>query len=126
MLIEHPERFGLAQLHQLRGRIGRGPAPATCLLISDVEEGDACQRLQAFVDTRDGFQLAERDLQLRGPGELLGRQQHGWLRLRVADLARDAAWLDRTRAEAFGLVERNPQLAGQEFAALRTHLRQGR
>ena len=126
MLIEHPERFGLAQLHQLRGRIGRGPAPATCLLISDVEEGDACQRLQAFVDTRDGFQLAERDLQLRGPGELLGRQQHGWLRLRVADLARDAPWLDRARAEAFGLVERNPQLAGQEFAALRTHLRQGR
>lgn len=126
MLIEHPERFGLAQLHQLRGRIGRGPAPAACLLISDVEDGDACQRLQAFVDTHDGFQLAERDLQLRGPGELLGRQQHGWLRLRVADLTRDAQWLDRTRAEAFGLVERNPQLAGQEFASLRGHLRQGR
>ncbi|MBI4323436.1 MAG: ATP-dependent DNA helicase RecG [Candidatus Omnitrophica bacterium] len=126
MLIEHPERFGLAQLHQLRGRIGRGPAPATCLLISDVEEGDACRRLQAFVEIRDGFQLAERDLQLRGPGELLGRQQHGWLRLQVADLTRDAQWLDRTRAEAFELVERNPELAGQEFAALRVRLRQGR
>ena len=119
MLIEHPERFGLAQLHQLRGRIGRGTQAATCVLLSDAAEETAHERLAAFVKTADGFKLAERDLELRGPGELLGRQQHGWLRVRIARLTRDREWLDVARQEAFTLVEQNPQLVGDEWTALR-------
>ncbi|MBI4598461.1 MAG: ATP-dependent DNA helicase RecG [Candidatus Omnitrophica bacterium] len=101
MLIEHPERFGLAQLHQLRGRIGRGREAATCVAISDTDDEAASARLRAFVETTDGFQLAETDLQLRGPGELLGRQQHGLVRFRVANLARDQHLLALAREEAY-------------------------
>ena len=110
MLIEHPERFGLAQLHQLRGRIGRSGFASTCLLISDTADELAAQRLQAFVETTDGFQLAERDLQLRGPGELLGRRQHGWMRFRLADLSRDAGLLELARGEATAEVAQRPGL----------------
>ena len=109
MLIEHPERFGLAQLHQLRGRIGRGGFASTCLLISDTADELAAKRLQAFVETTDGFQLAERDLQLRGPGELLGRRQHGWMRFRLADLSRDAGLLELARQEATAEVTHHPE-----------------
>ncbi len=126
MVIEHPERFGLAQLHQLRGRIGRGPHPAVCVLISDAQEDSARQRLQAFVQTPDGFQLAEKDLELRGPGELLGRQQHGWLRFRIADLMRDRSLLEEAREEARGLIERDPELADPAMAVLRARLAQFR
>jgi ATP-dependent DNA helicase RecG len=111
MVIEHPERFGLAQLHQLRGRIGRGARPATCLILSDAQEEPVRARLEAFTQTTDGFALAERDLELRGPGELLrparrprpgdeGPRQHGWMRFRIADLARDRALLDAAREQA--------------------------
>lgn len=110
MLIEHPERFGLAQLHQLRGRIGRSGFASTCLLISDTADELAAQRLQAFVETTDGFRLAERDLQLRGPGELLGRRQHGWMRFRLADLSRDAGLLELAREEATTEVAQRPGL----------------
>ena len=119
MLIEHPERFGLAQLHQLRGRIGRGTQPATCFLLSETTDEAATKRLAAFVETTDGFRLAEQDLESRGPGELLGRQQHGWLHVRIARLTRDRDVLDLARQEAFALVQRNPQLAGEEWTALR-------
>jgi len=119
MLIEHPERFGLAQLHQLRGRIGRGPHPATCMVISDTPDEPAQQRLTAFVKTTDGFRLAEQDLHLRGPGELLGRRQHGWLRFRVADLIKDRALLDEARQEAFALVAQDPLLKGEGLSDLR-------
>ena len=104
MLIEHPERFGLAQLHQLRGRIGRSAHPAVCLLMSDSDDPEVTARLQAFVATKDGFELAEKDLELRGPGELLGRQQHGWFAFHVADLARDRELLQFARDEARRLV----------------------
>ena len=123
MLIEHPDRFGLAQLHQLRGRIGRGTEPAACWLITDAVDEVARQRLSAFVETGDGFRLAERDLQLRGPGELLGRHQHGWLRLRIADLIRDRELLELTHRDAVALIAQDPTLAGQGFAALRQRLR---
>ena len=111
MLIEHPERFGLAQLHQLRGRIGRGADPAVCFILSDAVEELARQRLQAFVETTDGFRLAERDLELRGPGELLGRSQSGWLRLRIADLIQDRELVELARKEAVDLIARRPELA---------------
>lgn len=118
MVIEHPERFGLAQLHQLRGRIGRGVHPATCFLISDPAEGIVRQRLTVFTKTTDGFALAEHDLEQRGPGELLGRRQHGWLRFRIANLVRDRVLLESARAEAIALIRDDPGLRGPSVTAL--------
>ncbi len=126
MLIEHPERFGLAQLHQLRGRIGRAAAQqATCLLISPAmvaPEDPLHQRLVAFVETTDGFALAERDLELRGPGDLLGRTQHGWLRFRVASLTQDRELFEAAREEAAALVARDPTLIDPSHALLKQRL----
>ena len=122
MVIEHPGRFGLAQLHQLRGRIGRGEHPATCVVVSDADEEPVRARLAAFVETVDGFELAERDLQQRGPGELLGRRQHGWLRFRIANLARDRTLLESARSEATALIHRDPELRDPALATLRSRL----
>ncbi|MBI2495113.1 MAG: DNA helicase RecG, partial [Candidatus Omnitrophica bacterium] len=122
MVIEHPERFGLAQLHQLRGRIGRGTHPATCIVVSDAAEEGVRERLHAFVQTSDGFQLAEKDLALRGPGELLGRRQHGWLRFRLADLSRDRALLELAREEARALIGRDPSLQDPSVSRLKERL----
>jgi len=122
MVIEHPERFGLAQLHQLRGRIGRGAHPATCVVMSDATDETIRQRLNAFVQTTDGFQLAEKDLQLRGPGTLLGRQQHGWVRFRIADLSAHRPLLESARVEALRLINRDPDLRDPSVAALRDQL----
>ena len=122
MVIEHPERFGLAQLHQLRGRIGRGPHPAVCTVIADAGEASLRERLTVFVETTDGFELAERDLEQRGPGELLGRRQHGWLRFRLANLARDRELLESARREAGALIARDPALNDPALAALRERL----
>ena len=122
MVIEHPERFGLAQLHQLRGRIGRGSDPATCVLVSDATDETVRQRLNAFVQTTDGFQLAEKDLALRGPGALLGKLQHGWVRLRLADLSKDRGVLESAREEATALITRDPQLRDPSLEVLRERL----
>jgi ATP-dependent DNA helicase RecG len=122
MVIEHPERFGLAQLHQLRGRIGRGEHPATCIVISDANEEPVRDRLTAFTSTTDGFELAEKDLQIRGPGELLGKRQHGWLRFRIANLARDQELLELARQHANELVEADPELSQPAVAGLRRQI----
>ena len=122
MVIEHPERFGLAQLHQLRGRIGRGSHPATCVVVSDATEESVRQRLTSFVETTDGFALAEKDLELRGPGELLGPRQHGWLRFRIATLAHDRALLESAREEARALISRDPTLRDPSLALLKERL----
>jgi ATP-dependent DNA helicase RecG len=98
MLIENAEQFGLAQLHQLRGRIGRGAAQSYCILIAGVKTKDAAQRLKILEETTDGFRIAEEDLKLRGPGELLGRQQSGAPPLRFGDLAQDRTLVERARA----------------------------
>jgi ATP-dependent DNA helicase RecG len=100
MVIEHAERFGLAQLHQLRGRVGRGAEQSYCLLVSRAREElteSAQARLQALVDTTDGFELAERDLELRGEGALLGTRQSGLSDLRFTRLRADRALLERAR-----------------------------
>jgi ATP-dependent DNA helicase RecG len=89
MVIENAEQFGLAQLHQLRGRIGRGAHDAFCILISAAKNDEARQRLKVLEETVDGFRIAEADLKLRGPGELLGQQQSGMPRFRFGDLAED-------------------------------------
>jgi len=122
MVIEHPERFGLAQLHQLRGRIGRGTHPATCVVVSDATDDAVRQRLAAFVRTTDGFELAELDLEQRGPGELLGRRQHGWLRFRIANLSRDRVLLESAREEALALMSRDADLSDPSVSALRARL----
>jgi ATP-dependent DNA helicase RecG len=115
MVIEHAERFGLAQLHQLRGRIGRGAAKSHCILVGPVrmtvgrsaaeQEGVAQARLQAMVDTNDGFKIAETDLQLRGPGEFFGTRQSGDLGFHIANPIRDKELLELARTEAFALAE---------------------
>jgi ATP-dependent DNA helicase RecG len=112
MIVEHAERFGLAQLHQLRGRIGRGTAPGTCALVArGVTEGSEA-RLAALLATTDGFQIAEADLKIRGPGEFLGTRQHGRLPdLRIADLARDVKLVSVAREAALETVRRDPTLA---------------
>jgi ATP-dependent DNA helicase RecG len=112
MVIEHAERFGLSQLHQLRGRIGRGGAKSTCILVApkatSAQAGgnDARQRLETMVATQDGFVIAEVDLKLRGPGELFGTRQHGALGLHAANPLRDHELLEAARREAFALVEK--------------------
>jgi ATP-dependent DNA helicase RecG len=98
MLIENAEQFGLAQLHQLRGRIGRGAAESHCILIAGVKTEEAARRLKILEETTDGFRIAEEDLRLRGPGELLGRQQSGAPPLRFGDLAQDLPLVERARA----------------------------
>jgi ATP-dependent DNA helicase RecG len=110
MVIEHAERFGLSQLHQLRGRIGRGGEKSTCILVAPKSEGgESRQRLETMVATQDGFAIAEADLKLRGPGELFGTRQHGALGLHVANPVRDHELLEAARREAFALVERPPE-----------------
>jgi ATP-dependent DNA helicase RecG len=104
MLIENAERFGLAQLHQLRGRIGRGAAEGYCILVAGADTGEARARLQVLAETTDGFRIAEADLKLRGPGELLGREQSGLPRLRFGDLAEDFELVREARAVAVAIV----------------------
>jgi len=120
MLIEHAERFGLAQLHQLRGRVGRGAAESHCILLSDVSDAEA--RLRAFSETTDGFKIAELDLKERGMGELAGARQHGGIALRYADLERDLPLLEAARRAAAGIIERDPTLARPEHAAYRERI----
>ncbi len=119
MLVEHAERFGLAQLHQLRGRVGRSHHQAYCLLMADFPMSEeAKQRLQALTEHHDGFMIAERDLEIRGPGEFLGTRQSGLPELRVAHLIRDQRILAEARREAFALVAEDPHLSHPEHKGL--------
>jgi ATP-dependent DNA helicase RecG len=110
MLIEGAERFGLAQLHQLRGRVGRGRARSYCLIITDVTSGIADERADVFCRTSDGFVIAEKDLELRGPGELFGFRQHGLPELVLADPLRHARLFQESRDDARQLLECDPSL----------------
>ena len=116
MVIEHAERFGLSQLHQLRGRVGRGAVASVCVLMYSRGENrnlsiTARGRLRAMVETTDGFQIAQRDLEMRGPGEFLGARQSGAALLRFADLSTDQAWLDWASRSAPVILDQHPQLA---------------
>jgi ATP-dependent DNA helicase RecG len=155
MLIEHAERFGLAQLHQLRGRVGRGRYPGHCLLIhslgripshmqqmpltvetsrgvrqglgsvsppAEFSQATAKRRLAVFAHCDDGFALAEEDLKIRGPGQVLGVQQWGELAFRVADLARDVSLLTKARQVAGDLLQRDPDLCFPEHQELKETL----
>jgi ATP-dependent DNA helicase RecG len=122
MVVEHAERFGLAQLHQLRGRVGRGGARSHCVLIGHASTPDAAERLGVLASTADGFELAEKDLEIRGPGELFGSRQSGGAPLKVADLMRDRELLAMARRDAREWVDRSPGLARPEEAVLRRRM----
>ncbi len=119
MAIEDAQRFGLAQLHQLRGRISRGSYPGFCCAFADPQTEEAAERLRAFTSTTDGFELAETDFRLRGPGDLFGTQQHGLPPLRIADLLRDNEVLDEARRDAHALIAADPGLSNPDHAKLR-------
>ncbi|MCL2885123.1 MAG: ATP-dependent DNA helicase RecG, partial [Oscillospiraceae bacterium] len=117
MVIENADRFGLAQLHQLRGRVGRGAAASTCILISDAQGEEAKQRLRILCTTNDGFRIAEEDLRLRGPGDFFGNRQHGLPLLKIADLVSDMPLLRDAQQAARKLLDADFELNG--FPALR-------
>jgi ATP-dependent DNA helicase RecG len=120
MVIEHAERFGLAQLHQLRGRVGRGAEQSYCVLVGDPKTPEGWQRLKIMEDTQDGFVLAEEDLKIRGPGNILGTEQSGLPPLRVANLGRDTQLLAQAREAGHQLITADPQLT--KYPALRERL----
>ena len=118
MLIEHPERFGLSQLHQLRGRVGRGADASFCILLGDVSP-ETKQRLDVFVGSDDGFEIARADLQQRGMGDLFGERQSGVPAFRVADPLRDELLNEQARQAADLLLASDPELDHVEHAPLR-------
>ena len=122
MVVEHSERFGLAQLHQLRGRVGRGGASSVCVLIGEATTPDAMKRLEVMARTSDGFRLAELDMEIRGPGEVFGARQSGLAPFKVADLRRDVELLAMARRDASAWIERSPTLDRPEDAIARRRL----
>jgi ATP-dependent DNA helicase RecG len=124
MIIEDAERFGLAQLHQLRGRVGRGEFQSYCVLLADPKTEDGIQRLDVMTRTTDGFVIADEDLKLRGPGEFYGTKQSGILKLRIANIVGDSAILQEARQDAFKLVQSDPELDAPEHRSLALHLRE--
>ena len=123
MLIEHPERFGLAQLHQLRGRIGRGTERSHCFLFLDrYVTPETYERIAYFEKNNDGFALAQKDIKLRGPGEILGKKQHGLPDLKIGDLEDDKDLLFLARDDAFGAIADDPEMKSPEFFTIRKQL----
>jgi ATP-dependent DNA helicase RecG len=117
MAIEHAERFGLAQLHQLRGRVGRGAAESTCYLLFEEPLTDTAKaRLKAIYESNDGFEIARQDLAIRGPGEFLGARQSGVPLLRFADLERDVALIEQARDAADELLQKDPAAAAAHLS----------
>ncbi len=123
MVIEHAERFGLSQLHQLRGRVGRGADQSYCILMTGYKlTRESRERIRTMCQTNDGFKIAEADLRLRGPGNMEGTQQSGILQLRLADLSQDGAIVQQARKIAAALLEKDPDLSLPEHQPLRRHL----
>lgn len=119
MLVENADRFGLSQLHQLRGRVGRGQHKSYCVLVTDSENEDSRARMKILCETTDGFRIAEEDLRLRGPGDFFGSRQHGLPEMHVADLGTDTELLMESKAVADHLLSIDPSLSFPEHAALR-------
>ncbi len=119
MVVENAERFGLSQLHQLRGRVGRGSAKSYCILFSDHPSEETRQRLQVMVKTNDGFKISEEDLRLRGPGDFFGQRQHGLPAMKVADLSCDMRLLDEAQTAAKQLLAEDPELLAPGHQPLR-------
>ena len=118
MVVENAERFGLSQLHQLRGRVGRGSHPSTCILVSDAQNEEARRRLKVMCDTTDGFRIADEDLKLRGPGDFFGARQHGLPEMKMADMLTDTEALRKAGRMARRILEEDPELESPEYAGL--------
>jgi ATP-dependent DNA helicase RecG len=124
MVIESAERFGLSQLHQLRGRVGRGAEKSYCILMSaDKLSEDARTRIQTMIRTNDGFEIAETDLELRGPGDILGTQQSGMPEMKIADISRDKDILKAARDIAQQTLDEDPELEKSEHAVVKAELK---
>jgi ATP-dependent DNA helicase RecG len=122
LVVEHGERFGLSQLHQLRGRVGRGGQQAYCLILADIKGELSQKRLDVFAKTLDGFKIAEEDLRIRGPGEFFGTAQHGLPELKLADLIDDYMLLVKARQEADQILMNDPNLTSPRYHRLRAEL----
>lgn len=122
MVIENAERFGLSQLHQLRGRIGRGQYKSTCILITDAKNDTAQRRMKVMETTTDGFKIADEDLRLRGPGEFFGSRQHGLPEMKIADMLEDRSTLEETQRAAREIIAHDPELSSPESAVLKNEI----
>ena len=122
MVIENAERFGLSQLHQLRGRIRRGQYKSTCILITDAKNDTAQRRMKVMETTTDGFKIADEDLKLRGPGEFFGSRQHGLPEMKIADMLEDRSTLEETQRAAKEIMARDPELSSPESTALKNEI----
>ena len=118
MVVENAERFGLSQLHQLRGRVGRGQRKSYCMLFCDDKGAEATRRMAAMCETNDGFVIAKRDLELRGPGDFFGNRQHGLPEFRLADIASDMAVMEQAREAAEIVLRQDPFLEFPQHRAL--------
>ena len=124
MVVENADRFGLSQLHQLRGRVGRGKEKSYCILLSDSRNEETRARLKVMTQTNDGFRIAEEDLKLRGPGDFFGQRQHGLPAMKIADLSCDMRLLDEAQTAARQLMAQDPELTKPTHQALRDRIRQ--
>jgi ATP-dependent DNA helicase RecG len=123
MVIESAEKFGLSQLHQLRGRVGRGAAKSYCILMTASQIGtEARERIKIMTSTNNGFEIAEKDLELRGPGEIEGTKQSGALNFRLADIVKDRPMLDAAKKTAEDIIENDPDLEAAENLQLKQYL----
>jgi ATP-dependent DNA helicase RecG len=119
ILIDNADRFGLSQLHQLRGRVGRGSELSHCILIADTSNETTEARLKAMCDTNDGFEIAEMDLKLRGPGEFFGTRQHGLPEFKLADITSEMSLLQEAKEDALAMLEKDSRLTRPEHRHLR-------
>lgn len=124
MIIQHADRFGLSALHQLRGRIGRGKRQSYCFLVGNAKNENAARRIKIMTETNNGFEIAQEDLKMRGPGELMGTQQHGFPEFKAGDLVKDADIIEFAKKSASELVENDPELAKKEHFVLKQLINQ--
>lgn len=123
MVVESAEKFGLSQLHQLRGRVGRGAEKSFCILLTSPRLGkEARERLSILTETNNGFKIAEKDLEIRGPGDIEGTRQSGLLSFKLANIVQDREWLELARGKAADLLEKDPELESEENRALKVFL----
>ena len=124
IIIEDADRFGMSQLHQLRGRVGRGDAQSYCILVSDTANDNAVERLKMMTKTQSGFEVAEKDLAMRGPGDFFGDRQHGLPPIRIADLCTDMSILQQAQSSAMDLIRKDPDLSHPDHRELFKYVQQ--